>query len=325
MSEKNKHARSNNRSLLARLNRPLQMRLFIIILSAALSYLFAIFLQPEFALYAIVIGSLTSGLVSIIVDRLINNFRQIIRRQNQQLRLQNEELIAVNALLEESNRELKAYSYTVAHDIKSPVASIVMSADLMSRLTEQEEVDVAKVRGNSDRIAASSKHVANIVDELLLLATVSEAKIDLVPVKMAPVVDRAMSRVQAMILEKRGQLVIAEDWPEVCSYGPWLEEVWVNYLSNGLKYGGQPPELELGVNLLADNLARFWVRDNGPGIPLEQADTLFHEFSQADMRTDGHGLGLSIVYRIVRRLGGDVGVESHPGAGSLFYFTLPLA
>jgi len=72
-------------------------------------------------------------------------------------------------------------------------------------------------------------------------------------------------------------------------------------------------------------MARFWVRDNGTGIPAEERKQLFSEFTRLDqVRAEGHGLGLSIVARVVEKLGGEVGVESESGQGSLFYFTLPM-
>jgi signal transduction histidine kinase len=120
--------------------------------------------------------------------------------------------------------------------------------------------------------------------------------------------------------------------------------VWANYLVNALKYGGRPPRVELGFGELATPIPgakrdgkrrigepaqiRFWVRDNGPGIAPEDQARLFTPFTRLDqVRAKGHGLGLSIVRRIVERLGGQVGVESHgvPSQGSEFFFTLPAA
>jgi signal transduction histidine kinase len=123
-------------------------------------------------------------------------------------------------------------------------------------------------------------------------------------------------------------------------YAPWVEEVWANYLSNGCKYGGTPsaaPRLELGGDLLPilpagdgqdGSMVRFWVHDSGDGLTSEQQNRLFTPFTRLDQaRARGHGLGLSIVRRIVEKLGGQVGVESNgaPGQGSTFYFTLPAA
>jgi two-component system sensor histidine kinase/response regulator len=113
-------------------------------------------------------------------------------------------------------------------------------------------------------------------------------------------------------------------WPGASGYGPWVEEVWVNYLSNAIKYGGKPPHVELGAELQTNNMVCFWVRDNGPGIPPEARARLFTPFTRLDqVRTQGHGLGLSIVRRIVEKLGGQVGVTSASGQGSAFSFTLP--
>ena len=114
------------------------------------------------------------------------------------------------------------------------------------------------------------------------------------------------------------------EWVAGFGYVPWVEQVWINYLSNGMKYGGTPPCLELGSSLDANGQARFWVRDNGPGLPEAQQEKLFSEFTRLEpIRVQGHGLGLSIVKRIVTKLGGEVGVMSELDQGSTFYFTLP--
>jgi signal transduction histidine kinase len=107
-------------------------------------------------------------------------------------------------------------------------------------------------------------------------------------------------------------------------YAPWVEEVWVNYLSNGIKYGGQPAQLQLGATSLPDGMIRFWIKDNGQGLTPEDQAQLFTPFTQlGHVRTNGHGLGLSIVQRIIKRLNGQVGVTSQVGVGSTFTFTLP--
>ncbi len=106
-----------------------------------------------------------------------------------------------------------------------------------------------------------------------------------------------------------------------------MEEVWFNYISNAIKYGGQPPRVELGADFPPDapGMVRFWVRDNGPGLTPEEQSRLFTPFTQVRHTGRGHGLGLSIVKRIVEKLGGQVSVESQPGQGSTFFFTLPAA
>jgi len=119
---------------------------------------------------------------------------------------------------------------------------------------------------------------------------------------------------------------VPDAWPVAVGYGPWIEEVWANYLSNAIMYGGSSPRIELGADVQADGMVRFWVRDYGPGISADQQQHLFIPFTQlAQSSANGHGLGLSIVRRIMNKLGGEVGVESNgvPGQGSRFFFTLP--
>jgi signal transduction histidine kinase len=133
-----------------------------------------------------------------------------------------------------------------------------------------------------------------------------------------------MQRLAYMIDECSAEITLPDSWPIALGYGPWVEEVWVNYLSNALKYGGQPPRIEVGATVQADGTVRFWVCDNGPGLASEEQARLFTPSTRFDqVRAKGHGLGLSIVRRIVRKLGGQVGVESEIGQGSIFSFTLP--
>jgi signal transduction histidine kinase len=168
--------------------------------------------------------------------------------------------------------------------------------------------------------------MSNIVDELLLLAEVRKADVQVAPLDMAPIIADAQQRLSYLIEPSRGQIVVAEAWPVALGYAPWIEEVWVNYLSNALKYGGLPPYVEVGGAMLTDDMARFWVRDNGAGITVEDQGRLFTPFTRLDsIHAKGHGLGLSIVRRIVEKLNGRAWVESTgvPGQGSTFFFTLP--
>jgi signal transduction histidine kinase len=137
-----------------------------------------------------------------------------------------------------------------------------------------------------------------------------------------------------MIEQFQAEVVLPDSWPVALGYNPWVEEVWVNYVSNAIKYGGLPPRVELGADPPfrgpfeteegVTSTVRFWVRDNGAGISPEAQSKLFTPFTRLEnVRIKGHGVGLSIVRRIVERMGGEVGVESEMGQGSTFYFVLP--
>jgi signal transduction histidine kinase len=143
---------------------------------------------------------------------------------------------------------------------------------------------------------------------------------------MARIVAEAVQRLSYLIEQYQARIKIAEVWPVALGHSLWVEEIWVNYLSNAIKYGGCPPQIQLGATERSNGTVRFWVRDNGPGLSPEAQARLFAPFTQVTQaHTQGYGLGLSIVKRIVDKLGGEVGVESEgiPGKGSLFTFTLP--
>ncbi|HHJ06674.1 MAG TPA: HAMP domain-containing histidine kinase, partial [Anaerolineae bacterium] len=136
----------------------------------------------------------------------------------------------------------------------------------------------------------------------------------------------AQQRLTYLIQTYQAEIMLPQHWPKAMGYAPWIEEVWANYLSNGIKYGGRPPRLQLGATEEPDGMVKFWVQDNGLGLSQEEQLKLFTPFTRLEqVQTIGYGLGLSIVRRIVEKLGGQTGVESEgvPGKGSFFYFTLP--
>jgi signal transduction histidine kinase len=229
-----------------------------------------------------------------------------------------------NAELETRNEELDAFAHTVAHDLKNPVGPVVGFAEILIRdhtiMTEDERQRCIEA------IARSGRKIKSIIEELLLLAEVRQVQVATEPLDMSRIVSEALQRLTDAVEQSRAEIVWPDvsAWPVALGYAPWVEEVWINYLSNALKYGGRPPRIELGAKAQPEGMTRFWVRDNGPGIPPEAQSRLFTPFTRLDqVRAKGHGLGLSIVRRIVEKLGGQVGVESQTGQGSAFYFTLP--
>lgn len=228
--------------------------------------------------------------------------------------------------LEQGIQELDAFAHTVAHDLRNPLTSIIGYAEMLKReLKVGVEVNERATK-RIQAIAQAGRKMNNIIDALLLLANVSQLKqVKLTPVNMSDTLAQVQNRLSLMIEECQGIIHTPTDWPLTIAYAPWVEEVWANYLSNGLKYGGQPPVLKLGADEIDNNFVRFWVSDNGPGLDAEAQAKLFTPFTRLHQNhAEGHGLGLSIVQRIVERLGGQVGVVSNPGSGSVFYFTLPL-
>jgi two-component system, sensor histidine kinase and response regulator len=224
--------------------------------------------------------------------------------------------------------DLDAYAATVAHDLKSPVSLVLGYAEYL--LESAPDLPADAVRAGLQAILNGGRKTASIVDSLLLLASTRRKQVESEPLNMKLIVDEAVRRLAVETAERRAEIVQPETWPAALGYAPWVEEVWANYLSNALKYGGRPdadppapPRIELGADDDCAPFVRFWVRDNGVGIPAEQHGRLFAPFCRVTTsRESGHGLGLSIVQRIVERLGGEVGVVSAAGKGSTFSFTL---
>jgi len=226
--------------------------------------------------------------------------------------------------MEDRVDELNAFAQTVAHDLKNPLSRIIAGLDLLKVMGESIfDDDMNQIL----EISTGGGHqMARIIDELLLLASVRQSDVPKEPVFMAEVASNVQERLADMIAEYNAEIIFPESWPMAIGYAPWLEEVWANYLSNGLKYGGQPPKLQFGGKLLSNGMVRFWVQDNGTGLSKEDQKKLFQVFSRVHPTSiKGHGLGLSIVGRIIKRLGGEVGIKSEVGRGSVFYFTLPAA
>jgi len=229
-----------------------------------------------------------------------------------------------SAELEVSNRELEAFAHTVAHDLKAPLTHVIGYADVLYEM--EDEVEASQRREYLQTIRRSSRKMASIIDELLLLAELRKEVVQLSPLNMDTIVAEALERIQPLATRMQARIEVPETWPKALGYGPWIEEVWVNYLSNALKYGGKRPHVELGGTPRDDDRVSFWVRDHGPGLSEEEQARLFVPFTNLDkVNTKGYGLGLSIVYRIVEKLDGEVWVKSAPGQGSTFGFTLPRA
>lgn len=230
--------------------------------------------------------------------------------------------------LKARNEELDAFAHTVAHNLNGSLLPIIGNAEILQ--VTHKTIPAETLVRNLDNIAQAGQKMSRIIDELMLLAGVRKMDVELKPLDMGAIVAEVEQRLTYMIKEYQAELILPDAWPVAWGYGPWVEEVWANYLNNAIKYGGRPPCVEMGATLLEerDGLIRFWVKDNGQGLGQKEQAILFTPFTQLNQaQIDGHGLGLSIVRRIVEKLGGQVGVESEgvTGQGSVFSFTLPKA
>ncbi|MBC8098430.1 MAG: PAS domain S-box protein [Armatimonadetes bacterium] len=227
--------------------------------------------------------------------------------------------------LQTRNQELDAFAHTVAHDLKNPIASMMGFASLI--LSYGKRMTVEDITDNLNLIMESGYKLKAIINSLLLLASVSKQEVlTLTSLDMERIVDEAIQRLLPMITEQHAVIIHPHHSPVAVGYAPWVEEVWANYLSNALKYGGSPPCVEFGADAPADGMVRFWMIDNGTGLTPQEQRQVFTPFTRlSQAKIEGHGLGLSVVQRIVEKLGGVADVETAYTGGCKFSFTLPIA
>jgi GAF domain-containing protein len=147
------------------------------------------------------------------------------------------------AELQARNEELAAYDHTVAHDLKNPLALVIGYAELLGE--DFASMPDEELQEHLRSLARHGHKMRSIIDELLLLAEMRDMEVEMAPLDMASVVAAAQHRLASAIEERGAEIILPETWPMALGYGPWVEEVWANYLSNAIKYGGQPPHVEL--------------------------------------------------------------------------------
>jgi len=219
--------------------------------------------------------------------------------------------------------ELEAFAHSVAHDLKNPLCTLKGRIGLASMMLDLK--DETRTRNHLIEAGKSADRLNRIVDELLILAGIRGQVIIPLSLDMTAMVQEAVTDLESFLQPHPVQVQQPDTWPEAVGHAPWIVQVWANFISNALKYGGPEPRISLGGETCPDGLtARFWVQDCGPGLAEADQRKMFVPFTRiSTVRAKGHGLGLSIVRRIVEKLGGQVGVVSTPGAGARFWFELP--
>ena len=245
---------------------------------------------------------------------------EVLARVETHLKLRN-----LQKNLQQEVAELDAFAHTVAHDLKSPLTTIKGYTGLLTdSIMGDDPLSPEDVHATLNGISQGVLKMDSIIESLLLLAGVRKREVEFEPLDMAAIVAGSNQRLAGMIRRYQAEIIMPETWETALGYGPWVEEIWANYISNAIKYGGRPPRVEVGTMRQDDSTVCCWVRDNGTGLSAEHQARLFIPFERmSQIKVQGYGLGLSIVVRITERLGGEVGIESEMGQGSTFWFTLP--
>ncbi len=219
--------------------------------------------------------------------------------------------------------DLDAYARSVAHDLKNPISGVIGLTDFIKEdiLNHKQEQAIELL----DMLNDQGQKMLKIVDDLLLLSRVRKEDVRPTVIDMGSIVEAAINRLKKQAEDRGATFEIPDNWPPVKGHPQWIEEVWVNLISNAIKYGGNPPRIVIGTEKMVNGWNRFWIQDNGNGLSPELFEKLFADFERLGQQNiEGHGLGLSITKRIIEKLGGQVLVSSKniPGKGCIFSFTL---
>jgi signal transduction histidine kinase len=227
--------------------------------------------------------------------------------------------------LQISNKELESFSYSVSHDLRSPLRAIdsfalMLEEDYAAKLDEEGRRYIGVVREGAQKMG-------RLIDDLLAFSRMGREPINAVSIDLKVGAERAVREVLVAHTGASPELLMHE-LPPACGDAALLHHVWVNLIGNAVKYSSKiaAPRIEIG-GCIQGSEAVYFVKDNGAGFDMRYADKLFRVFQRLHGADEfpGSGVGLAIVQRVISRHGGRVWGESEPEHGAKFFFTLPQA
>jgi signal transduction histidine kinase len=231
-------------------------------------------------------------------------------------------------LLEEAlkaNKEMEAFSYSVSHDLRAPLRAIdgftqILVEDYAGKLNDEGK----RIAGI---IEASTVQMGKLIDNLLSFSRLGRAEIKKVPIAMGTLAGEVYDEVKKASPDRNINFVMGT-LPDVKGDADMIRQVWVNLLTNAVKFTAKKDNVKIEVGSTSDrNTTTYYVKDNGAGFDMQYVGKLFGVFQRLHSieEFEGTGIGLANVKRIVERHGGTVRAEGKVGEGATFYFTLPKA
>ena len=253
--------------------------------------------------------------IAITQNRLVEALQQRMRER--------EDLIAE---LTAKNAELESFTYTVSHDLKSPLVTINGFLGYLEQDSAAGNLD--RFRQDAQRIRDAVKKMQNLLNELLELSRIGRVVNESENVSFNELVREALYIVNGRLEQDQVTMSVQPELPDVFVDKPRLIEVLQNLFDNAAKYmGSQPhPHIEVGQHGEDVQLGQpvFYIKDNGIGISPKYQERVFNLFDKLDPKSEGTGVGLALVKRIIQLHGGRIWIESELGQGTTFYFTLPV-
>jgi light-regulated signal transduction histidine kinase (bacteriophytochrome) len=242
-----------------------------------------------------------------------------IRRLNQDLDIRVQKRTAE---LEAANKELESFSYSVSHDLRTPLRAIdgfsrVLADDLGDNLSENAKLYIGKVRDSTQRMG-------QLIEDLLNLSKLSRTDLRPNPLDLSVIAQEVVDNLRQSSSDREVDVSI---WDDMKATGDarLIRVVFENLLGNAWKFTSKTgnPRIEIGT-IQEENKSIYFVRDNGAGFDMDYADKLFRVFQRLHGQSEfpGTGVGLATVQRIIHRHGGRIWANSTPGKGAAFFFTL---
>lgn len=234
------------------------------------------------------------------------------------------DLDIANKQLKDANTELEAFSYSVSHDLRAPLRHIDGFTKLLNR-NIKDKID-EKSQKYFESIISSSKQMNKLIDDLLVFSRMGRKDMRKTNINMKIIVDEAVQEFASEIKENNIS-VIVDTMPDVYIDTSLITQVWVNLISNAIKFTGnnKNPEIHIGTDKDTDGNTVYFIKDNGVGFDQKYVDKIFGVFQRLHNVNEfpGTGIGLANVKRIILKHGGDIWADGEIDKGASFFFTLP--
>ena len=259
---------------------------------------------------------------------LFRSERKKYEQEIQKLNLELEERVKLRtAELENANKELESFSYSVSHDLRAPLRSIHGFSQII--LDEYASSFAPDVTHYFDLIRKNATMMGNLVDDLLNFSRLGRQSLNMVAMNPEKTIREVIELMQTDIAQYHVDIKI-NPMPDCKADSSLLKQVYVNLISNAIKFSKEKatPQIEMGFLEKSvaqeDGAACYYVKDNGVGFDMKFYDKLFGVFQRLHRAEDyeGTGVGLAIVQRIIKKHGGSIWADSVVGEGTTFYFTL---
>jgi signal transduction histidine kinase len=236
--------------------------------------------------------------------------------------MKNESASEQDRLIRENARlrgDLLTIATRISHDLRAPLGGILSTGEMLREILAEKEPSSAAL---TNPLFSSVDDLTRLVKSVSIVTKASALPRAKEKVQMGEIVSGVLQQLESRTLKRQANIVEPGSWPEVEGVDSWLEVIWWNFLANALQHAGESPQIEFGWREETGKI-RFWISDSGPGVLADRRDKLFQPFDSLHEPGSLHGLGLSVVQRLVELQGGECGHEETPKDGARFFFTLP--